>query len=316
MNDNVIGRLIGSSFDYELGEKKKDLSVKIVFPTYCQANCPFCFNQLTKDTQIYISGKFLGNLDNTLSMIIDNISERKISLDVTGSEPTFNIFLFKKVMDHIRKYKDKVSKVVVSTNGFRLADCIEFMDEAVDIVNINVNHYDYNKRKKIFGTTSIPSDSEIKEIIDKLKEKNISATAVSVLYQEIDDFKEFYNTFITWAKEMGFKDVRFRSNYLNNDKFIDDIVDLKFSNDKIDRTDYLTTKTIKDETDFETTILKGVPDLTEYVIGTELVIDDDGICYIDYNKRYKVDADSINYFNNCYVIDKKKTTLTKKRSLK
>ena len=50
-------------------------------------------------------------------------------------------------------------------------------------------------------------------------------------------------------------------------------------------------------------ILKGVPDLTEYVVGAELVVDDDGYSYIDYNKRYPVNNSNINYFNNLYIFN-------------
>ena len=48
-----------------------------------------------------------------------------------------------------------------------------------------------------------------------------------------------------------------------------------------------------------------------YIIGVELVIDDDGLCYIDYNKRYMVDKNNIGYFNKMYVYNDKK--LVKKK---
>ena len=39
---------------------------------------------------------------------------------------------------------------------------------------------------------------------------------------------------------------------------------------------------------FNVNLYRGVKDLTECVIGSEIVIDDDGLIYLDYNKRYKI----------------------------
>lgn len=322
MNNNVVYDLIGKNYEYHSVEAKdntkghgSNLSVKIVVPSYCQANCPFCFNQLTKGTQHHDIITFLDNLDKSLALITNNVTERGITLDITGNEPTFNIFLFKKFMDELKKYRHKVTRIILSTNGFRLNDCIPYMYSIVDIVNISTHHYDYNKRKKIFNTTSIPNDEELKEIIRNLKDHKIKVTSVCVLYEDVKDFTTFYTKYTSWAKSLGFKDVRMRSNFRENDKFIDDYLAIDFPIQSTNSLSGLTTKIITDEKDhFETRILKGVPDLTDYVLGAELVIDDDGKCYIDYNKRYPVDENTIEYFNRFYIIDNKPKVKTRKRT--
>ena len=48
-------------------------------------------------------------------------------------------------------------------------------------------------------------------------------------------------------------------------------------------------------------MLKGVESILKYVIGPELVIDDDGMLYVDYNKKYSIDEKTINIFENIYV---------------
>ena len=278
------------------------LSVKIVLPCYCQAHCPFCFNNLTKCTQRHNHEVFFNNLEDSLDLIFNNIDNRPISLDITGNEPTFDVDVFAKLMNVISKYKSKAQKVVLTTNWFKLNACLNFMKNIVDIVNISVHHYDYEARKQVFGTSQIPDDSGLKDIIKTLKKGNISCTAVAVLYEKIDNFNEFYNDFVSWAMNLWFKDIRMRSNFCADDGFINDIIDTKFESEDVNVLNGLTTKIITDKKSwFQTYILKWVEDLTEYVIWAELVIDDDWMCYIDYNKRYPVDHANIEYFNYFYL---------------
>jgi len=278
------------------------LSVKIVLPCYCQAHCIFCFNNLTICTQKHNYEEFFSNLSDSLDLIFNNIDNRPISLDITGNEPTFDVEVFSKLMDVISNYKSRAQKVVLTTNWFKLKTCLQYMKNVVDIVNISVHHYDYETRKQIFWTSLIPDNNDLKSIIKSLKDDNITCTAVAVLYQNIENFKEFYNNFMSWAIDLGFKDIRMRSNFCANDKFIDDIIDTKFEVDDVNVLNGLTTKIITDKnTGFETYVLKGVEDLTDYVIWAELVVDDDGKCYIDYNKRYAVNDSNIKYFNYFYL---------------
>ena len=309
--DNIVKTLLGTNREY-ITVKPQDfkkghggsLSVKIVLPCYCQAHCPFCFNNLTSETQKHDYEQFFNNLPKTLDMIFNNIVDRTITLDITGNEPTFDINVFSRFMSIIKKYKSKASKIVLTTNGYNLEKCLNDIVGIVDIVNISVHHYDYKNRKMIFNTPYIPDDVNLKRIIEFLNNNDTASTAVAVLYEKIENFEDFYNNFISWAMNLGFKDVRMRSNFCSEDKFIDEILNTKMKNEKMNSVGGLTTKIIVDEnTGFETYILKGVPDLTEYVVGAELVVDDDGYCYIDYNKRYHVNNSNIKYFNNLYIFD-------------
>lgn len=114
----------------------------------------------------------------------------------------------------------------------------------------------------------------------------------------------FFDKFIQWSNDLGFKDTRMRSNFCTSDKFIDDILNDSTNCKKIDRNNPLTIKFIKNEDlNYETYILKGVQDLTEYNLGFEVVIDDDGLCYADYNKRFLIDENIIDYFNYGYIFE-------------
>ena len=277
------------------------LSVKIVIPTYCQANCDFCFNKNTKKKQ-YDADVFLKNLDISLSKIFNNI-KREFTIDITGNEPTFNVQLLKEALTIINKYRSFISQIVLTTNGYRLMECLPFIG-MVDIINISVHHYDFNVRKDIFKTNNILNDNQLKSITNTLKNKGISVTAICVLNKEIEDFKDFYNKFCDWAIEIGFSDIRMRSNYLRNDLFMDkiynmDIGEIKESSD----VPGLKSKKIYDkERNYYIYIFLGVESLVNIVIGAEMVIDDDGLLYIDYNKNYPVTDECLPYFNRIYVL--------------
>lgn len=281
------------------------LSVKIVVPCYCQANCKFCFNKQTINTQVHNWPNFIYNIDRSLHELFSNIKNRKITLDITGNEPTFNIENFKVLMRVLKQYKDwyrnNIDKIVLTTNGFHIYECIPYMKDVVDIVNISLHHFDYNERRNIFRTKYIPSNDDLKEIIHQMNNINISVTSVAVIYEKID-FVSFVNKFAEFSQNTGFKDCRVRINFTDNSEHIRNQFNIKFDNEIVYRQAGLSTKHININ-NYNVSIYLGVTDLVDYVIGVEMVIDDNGKLYLDYNKRYDIDQTAFNDFdNNIYVI--------------
>lgn len=310
---NLMETLIGEAREYEIVPVESfkqghgnGLSVKIVVPCFCQAKCPFCFNNLTTDTQCHDYEAFFKDLKISLDRIFGNLADkRNISLDITGNEPTFNVNVFKRLMYVLREYKNQTDKIVLTTNGFHLAECLPEMAGVVDIVNISLHHYNEDIRKKeILRTDFIPSNDELKNIIEAGNAVGITFTAVAVLYKKFENFADFYNKFVDFAMAVGFKDVRFRSNFMNKDEFIGEVLNTNIEYQEFNALSGLTTKIIKDRArnGYEVRILVGVPDLTAYVVGPELVIDDNGKTYVDYNKRFPIDDEKIGYFANLYIL--------------
>ena len=282
------------------------LSIKIVMPCYCQAHCPFCFNNQTINTQMHDWNWFTSNLFNSLTDIFKTLKNRKISIDITGNEPTFNVEQFKEFMEILlffkQTYREKIDKIVMTTNGFHLYECIPYMKDVIDIVNISLHHFDYNIRREIFGTKYIPSNEDLKNIIKSLKKLNITVTSVAVIFKKVD-MKKFVTEFMEFSKEMGFKDARIRINFTTNNMLVrNQFYDKILEDEETVEQGGLSTKYLNFD-GYSVNIYLGVTDLIEYVIGVELVIDDDGIVYIDYNKRYPMNIEGLKDFdNNIYVI--------------
>lgn len=277
------------------------ISVKIVVPGFCQAKCPFCFNHCTTETQTHDTEIFFTNLTESLDLIFDNV-DRKISLDITGNEPTFSVRIFRELMLHLKRFKNKTEKIVLTTNGFHLKQCLPYMYGIVDIVNISLHHYDEEIRKnEILQTKFVPSNEELKDLIAWGNSIGIKFTAVAVLYKKFENFNEFYTKFVDFAKSNGFNSVRFRCNCIEYNDYTDEVMSTKHENQVFE--DLPSLKTIKiNDNGFDVRIYKGIPDLTTMILGVELVIDDDGALYVDYNKRYQVTQEKIHLYNKIYLM--------------
>ena len=283
------------------------LSVKVVMPTYCQAHCEFCFNKLTMNTQQHNWEQFRKNLLASLGKLFENLNNRKISIDITGNEPTFNVNHFESLMKDLLYFKitypTKIDKIVLTTNGFHLYECIKYMINVVDIVNISLHKSSYEDRQKLFGTKFIPSDNDLKFFNKALKDVGIKSTSVAVFNHECP-FKETVEQFVKFSKNTGFEDTRIRIDFTTNNINVKNMFDVKFTDNEIVYHQRGLDSKYFDIDGFNVSVYRGVPELIDYVIGVELVIDDNGHIYLDYNKKLPIDKNDIKCFNdNIYVIN-------------
>lgn len=307
--ENISEILIGEKKDYRTVNYKdwdgpgKMLSVKIVVPSFCQAKCPFCFNNLTKETSTHgMYMEFFANIRESLQRVCENIGGRPITIDITGNEPTFHVPVFSTLMEIIKEFKPYISQVVLTSNGFHLKECIPYMDGVVNIVNISVHHYDETIRKsEIFQTEHVPSDLELKQICYECSKIGITCTGVAVIFKKFESFDNFYHKFVDYCKSTGFTNVRIRCNFIQRLNNLDEVLSLNVENKSI--IDLAALKVIHIADEFDVLILVGVKDTTEHVLGVEVVVDDNGKLYIDYNKRYPLNIDKLQYFANLYLFE-------------
>lgn len=267
------------------------LSVKIVLPVRCQANCSFCFNKVNRDTQMHDVPLFFENLEKSLKLLKENLPTRKITLDITGNEPTYSLLILRRLLNTLEEFKDDmVDKIVLTTNGFRLGQMIDL--GPVDIVNISLHDYRFVKRLNIFHSSNIPSDLELQQLCGKY-----NTTAVAVCDESCTDLEEFVSKFASWAQEMGFKNARIRTDYLSKGSIFYN----SFKDSEIEECPGLDKKELV-LNGFNVKLYRGIKDLTSCIMGTEVIIDDDGKLYLDYYKRYPIGAEELKAFDsNIYV---------------
>lgn len=273
----------------------KVITIKLVIPSGCNAKCPFCYNK--DKVASYNKQQFLDNFINSLNDVIRRIGNKNpISVDITGGEPTLDSDFLIQVLTKLKKYdiKSKVLRVTMTTNGTNLVKVIPYMENVVDYVNISIHDWRSSQRKRILGFYL--SDVDYQNIIERLDNVGITTSACAVIFKEIPNFKRWRDSFVDWAKEIGFISVRFRCDVFWKDSDIFDSYLINAMNevDKFDVIDYENTTDshwcrLRRKDKMRVFFLHGVLDTSIKTKGIEYVIDTDGHCYCDYYKRVKIE---------------------------
>lgn len=268
-----------------------NMSVKLVIPSGCNKNCPFCFNKLNRETASYSVETFKRSFVDSLLQVVTTAKKfnpnREISLDITGNEPTNNVELFTFVIEKIKRIKHLFSKVVLTTNGQNILYVCEQMRGVVDIVNVSVHHYLPSERVNAFGCGGVhANDRYYKYIVKALKNIGIHTTAVAVIYKPLEEgFECYISNFSEWCKTQGFNDIRLRSNFYEDDDFF-----VEYMNDERFGTTPIVVSGLWSKkfnvNGIDVLMLKGIKSLISNVVGVEAVVDDNGLAYIDYGKEY------------------------------
>jgi uncharacterized Fe-S cluster-containing radical SAM superfamily enzyme len=180
----------------------EDPNFSIVAPGGCNANCSFCFAK-DKKCKTAELGDYLSKLCTTLSIL----PKQFYQISITGGEPLLSPYIIP-ILSGIFPYKKKYTNVLLTTNGTNLLSMAEMVSMSVDHINISRHHYDEYENKAIFGGSYDIMDNNIVDIIDAYSKKGIDISANCVINDSTT--KEFIESYIKWARDIGFKAVRFR----------------------------------------------------------------------------------------------------------
>ncbi len=169
----------------------------IVLPGPCQAHCDFCFWTKKKTADNYL---------DRLKYVLDNLPACFTQVSLTGGEPTLSPY-FKQVCDILSDHREKIKKVVLSTNGAKLFKYIGLINWEVDFVNISRHHWNQKENEKIFGTKNIPTSEHLKKSIDLLKDVTINCVIKDMNPKEMITFLKYV------YRELGTNKVAFRQEH-------------------------------------------------------------------------------------------------------
>lgn len=278
----------------ERTEYNNVVSVKVVIPGRCNANCKFCYMKHQKPYLFnYAPPNYERNLDESLCRIVNEIGDKdRISIDITGNEPTCNWQYLRMALHVIEKYKNRVSRVTMTTNGAYLRGYEQSLKGVVDYVNISVHDFREKYRRKTMGITVY--DNTYKYAVRDLAEAGIKCSAVAVIWKKYVDFPWWRDRFIEWCKQIGFVSLRFRCNvYRQDTAFFDEYMrqtmdDPRFQTITFEDTPDSRWCRLRMDDKFRVFFLHGVADTTKYTKGIEFVIHDDGLAYCDYEKKQPI----------------------------
>ena len=196
----------------------KEPYLDIVLTDFCNANCWFCIADL-------IHNKLNGNFDvfkQKVLFAIEKMNVREILL--LGGEPTMSKMLISMI-----KWLNTLSldKIVITTNGIRLAQNKEYRETLLSagLTNINISfmNTDINKQKHIVNSKHILKVADIKEIYKTAKENNVNVRINNNVFlgnnDSLDDIIDFYNQTHNYCDSIKF------SPLLETDNF--SVIDVK-----------------------------------------------------------------------------------------
>ena len=275
----------------------KVITVKLVIPSGCNAHCDFCYLRDRKMHMQYNREEFLENMIPSLTWILDAIgNQNPVSLDITGNEPTYDPELLRTVLQKLRAFNihEKVCRVTMTTNGVNLLQVIPDMAGVVDYVNISVHDFSHLNRQKIMGWSGL-SDAQYMLRVNALAKYGITASAISVLYHPIQDFRVWRDRFIEWCHDVGFIGLRFRCDaFLEDKRFFEEYMEDSMRDAQFDvlvheKTPYSHWCRLRRFDRFRVFFLEGVLNTSEHTKGIEYIIADDGKLYADFYKQTRIE---------------------------
>lgn len=173
-----------------------------VLPGTCNANCDFCFWSREDQGGSVTHWDFAKKLAGTL----DSLPADFWQISLSGGEPTISP-VFDEVINVIRSRRNKFSKVVLTTNGVRLAEKSSVIRGVVDHINISRHAVDDDENLKRFRSLTVPTGKEIEGLVNlDYGNADVSLNCVISRYT----FSPFCLDYVLWARRLGVKAVNFR----------------------------------------------------------------------------------------------------------
>ena len=187
------------SRDGEAYREKPDnnqLQLSIIPTEICNCNCPYC---VAKDT---MHGNTLD--PKVLESVLRRLKEtdRIRGISITGGEPFTDVGLLDEIVSMCFEIFGDMLEMSINTNGSGLSQMhrIKRLHD-VDTIHISRHHYDDKINASLFNG-KVPTNSELKEIVDSVSYKDIFVFNCILMKDYIGNRRELHK-FLDFNIEIG-----------------------------------------------------------------------------------------------------------------
>lgn len=144
-----------------------------------------------------------------LCSALKNLPSQFYQISITGGEPMLSPYI-RYILMAVYPFKDKYTNILLTTNGTNLTkDWIyEAVSLSVDHINISRHHWNDEANKAIFCGSYDVGDYDVHRAIDRYGKSGIDISANCVINDTTT--RDFIEEYIEWARNIGFRAVRFR----------------------------------------------------------------------------------------------------------
>jgi organic radical activating enzyme len=167
----------------------------------CNSFCSFCTDSMKRKA----APDYMANLVTALA---EQLPDHFRQVSISGGEPTLSADL--PAILNLVKLSKRFDKVVLTTNGARLAQHIPLLKSTVHHLNVSRHGIGYEANTKVFGTRQIVTDEDLKECAFELNKAGIDVNLNHVYGPDSKLTVEYVLKYLEYAKSVGATSVSFR----------------------------------------------------------------------------------------------------------
>lgn len=179
----------------------QDPNFTIITSGGCNSFCDFCTDPYKRKA----SPDYLKNIEDVL---FNRLPKHFDQISISGGEPTISPHLTQ-ILGLI-KLTNRFRKVVLTTNGAKLKQKIEVIAQGINHLNVSRHAIGYAANTRVFGTTEIIGDADLKAVSLYLNQHGIDVNLNHVYADKDQLTMDYVLKYIEYAKSVGATSVSFR----------------------------------------------------------------------------------------------------------
>ncbi len=176
----------------------------VILPGPCNAACPFCFWTRSRAEDPMFP--------EHLTWYLETLGSALTQISLTGGEPTLSP-IFPQVLKALVKFNQH--KIVLTTNGANLKECIPMMKGVVRHINLSRHAVHDAENWVIFKTEDVPGFAELTALCEQANRNSMDVTLNFVAVPDWSNQAEF-QAMIELVRDVGASALAIRKDYRDN----------------------------------------------------------------------------------------------------